>query len=210
MKKIAAIRIALSVFLSCLLIAAAPHAHSVQAARSKLPLTISFETGRYEPDPGCKRDLDDCLPKVFVPAREFKAGSKVWVKVTAVNHSRLTACSGENNFLIDVTESATGAKPGLVQHGDGMIFITATPPEFNYCIAPKQTRSNLILEVTHTYMITSPGNYTASVYVPGVGLTKAENLKHDDPYHVDFFRDAKAVKYTGKIESEAGQFVVVQ
>jgi hypothetical protein len=209
MKKIAAIHIALSISFSCILLAVASYAHRAEAARSKQPITISFETGRFEPAPDCKKDGDGCFPKVFVPAREFKAGSIIWVKATAVNHSKSTACFGQNNFQVDVMENATGAKPKLVQHGDGMMIITATPPEVNFCIAPKQTGTSLFIEATHTYLLDQPGIFTASVYVPDVGLTKAENLS-SEPFRVDFYRDAKAVKHIGKIESEKGGFVIAQ
>jgi hypothetical protein len=209
MTKIAAIRIALSISFSCLLLAIAPHAHRVEAARSKQPLTMTFETGRFEPAPDCKKNSDGCFPNVFVPAREFKAGSVIWVRAISVNHSKFTACFGQNNFLVDVTENATGAKPKLVQHGDGIIMITATPPEVNFCIAPKQTGTSLFVEVTHTYVLDLPGTYSASVYVPNVGLTTTGNLS-SDPFHLDFYRDENSVKYIGKVESNTGQFVIVQ
>jgi hypothetical protein len=205
--KIAAIRIALSFSCSCLLVTAAPQASRVEASRSKQPLSISFEAGRFEPDPSCRKGVQFC-PKVFVPAREFKAGSAIWVKATAVNYSKLTACFGQNNFLIHVFDSATGAEPKLVQH-DGIPMITATPPDVNYCIAPKQTSSELFREATAKYVLTDPGTYMASAFVPDIGLTKAENLM-SEPMNIDSYRDAKAVKHIGKIESETGQFVIVQ
>jgi hypothetical protein len=49
----------------------------------------------------------------------------------------------------------------------------------------------------------------ASAFVPDIGLTKAENLM-SEPMNIDSYRDARAVKHIGKIESETGQFVIVQ
>ena len=77
----------ISLLLVSYLAAIAQDASTVGSASSSSPLSISLETGRYDPEPGCKKEVDGCFPKLWTPERQFKVGSQVWVKITVVNHS---------------------------------------------------------------------------------------------------------------------------
>ena len=57
--------------------------------------------------------------------------------------------------------------------------------------------------------VDSPANIPEVTGVGGTQLTTTGNLG-SDPFHLDFYRDENSVKYIGKVESNTGQFVIVQ
>jgi hypothetical protein len=196
----------------CLLAVCVLGAKPASALHSKAPLAVKFEIGRYDPDPGCSKEVESCFPKVFTPRREFKSGARVWVRVTLINRSRLEACT-ETRPVAVVFDNATGAEADRVPpdpNAPPFLFTAATPPAVNFCIAPRQSDSSRILEASRTYLLSKPGPYTVRIVVPDMGFTKPQNVTDENPLRFHAFRDEKAVRHTGKIESEPGQFVVVQ
>jgi len=86
------------------------------------PLSVSVETGRLDPEPNCKKDVDGCFPKIWASTREFPLGSQIWIKITVVNHSADLIANeyfydGIPAVSVDVVEAATGLKPALTRAG---------------------------------------------------------------------------------------------
>jgi hypothetical protein len=193
---------------SCLLIVCALYPKPASAFHSKPPLAVHVETGRNDPAPGCNKDVDGCVPKVFIPQKEFKAGARVWMRVTIANRSRLQACNQAWDTF-EVRENSTGAEPEHVK-GDTIVvpMITASPPDANFCIAPHLSSSIRIIEITHTYILDKPGVYKVRVAAHNFGLTSARNLGHDNPLYLNYYRNEKAVKRIDLVQSEPVEFSI--
>jgi hypothetical protein len=184
--------------------------------RATNPLSISFETGRYEPEPGCKKEIDGCPEKVWTSTREFKLGSRIWVKVTVVNHSAQAAVLyetiGNDSFQVEVRESTTGAVPGLTQFGcahspscrEERNLRGKISGPFRYWVIPSGQSGFRICEVTREFEITDPGEYSVSVEAGAFKLTAIENIVRNG------YIDKNAAKPAGELIADGVGFVVVK
>jgi hypothetical protein len=206
-----------SLMVACLLNMAAQDAGKSNSVTPPNPISISFETGRYDIEPNCKNEAIGCLPRAWTPTREFKSGSSVWIKITVVNHSNQVAVNNFPEeyppFVIGVIENASGKAPNRTRWSCWMRPSSCPPPveklppvevhDTYWEIPPGKSQSS-ILEVTREFEITNPGEYTVSVETMGFELTTAENTTHG------MYRDRNLVKHIGAFKADEVRFVVVK
>jgi hypothetical protein len=180
------------------------------------PLSISFETGRYDPAPDCKKEIGGCISKIWTSANTFKLGSKVWIRATVVNHSDLPATMGilplpPHLLSIEVREPL-GEEPGLTHWGclirpscreqmgpqDPIQFSGPT----SLWVIPPGKSDIVIQEITCEYELKNPGEYSVSIKII-LELTEPENITPEA------LINNKAVKPA--VASAAGlKFVVIE
>lgn len=174
-----------------LLFAGQSNVGASQSGRNET-IAVSIETGRYEPEPGCEKHAEGCLPKGWTATTEFSLGSHVWLRATFINHSTLTAYEFRRpefpGFSFDVldaqsarphltkegcrqypslcTQSKDEASPGVTILGGGGVPVT---------IAPGGTTS-LIEEISKPFMLSNSGTYTVSFTGAGFVLTPKNNI----------------------------------
>lgn len=189
-----------------------------------VPFTVLIETGRLDPEPGCKKDFDGCLPKVWVSTGEFKSGSRVWLKITLLNRTDMTAIrqisSGEMLFWANVIEKTSGMNPPFTREGCRLRPSLCNLPKYDptkevskfsgpgqrWMILPGVADSR-IMEVTRLYDLTKPGDYTVSAEIDGFNITAKENITNG--YFVKYV-DKTAIKQAKEVNSDAVTFVIVQ
>lgn len=207
----------ISLLLVSYLAAIAQDASTVGSASSSSPLSISLETGRYDPEPGCKKEVDGCFPKLWTPERQFKVGSQVWVKITVVNHSDQVAVvhfpAEFSPFSIDVVESAVGRAPKRTKWGCWMKQSScppateALPPvavHGTFWEIPHGKSNYSILEITREYEITNPGEYTVSVETGGFELAAPS-----EGTHLGISREQSSAKHLGTFKTDEVRFQIV-
>jgi hypothetical protein len=147
---------------------------------SSMHVSMSVETGHYDPDPSCKKEIDGCFPKVWHPSPTFEPGSRIWLKVTLFNRSklalvsemrpeyppvRLTVRNKSTGSSAKLTRKGCQLRPGICvpQEGDtGMADIILSGLSSTWIIPPGKSESTIV-EISEEYAPNDPGIYTASV-----------------------------------------------
>ncbi len=200
--------------------ASAQGAAGTKAEDSKAQLSISIETGRYDPAPGCKKDVDGCFPKVWTSTSTFSLGTRVWIRATLVNRSGLTAYAEVYPELppvqVDLVEERTGNRPSLTRAGCRLRPNTCAPAQDDPAhgelilggphgawIMPPGTSSATMVEITGQFVLSKPGEYGITAESGVFDLTAKDNIDIDGPI------DKAATKSSNRAQSEPVHFVVV-
>jgi hypothetical protein len=215
---------AIVLLIFCPLFVAGQETASTSVGISSVPFTVSIETGRLDPEPGCKKDSDGCLPKVWVSTGEYQSGSRVWLKITLVNRTDMTAIrqlhAGELLFWANVIEKKTGSNPSLTHDGCRLRPSLCNLPDYDPTkeqskysgsgwrwMIPPGVADSRIMEVTRLYDLTNPGEYNISAEITGFYFTAKENIANS--FFVKFI-DKTAVKQGNEVNSDSIQFVIVK
>jgi len=145
----------------------------------------------------------------------------VWVKITVLNHSDLFASEYFDveipAFRVDVSESATGIKPILTLEGCQLhrdddrdrCPPIPVPKELlgigGYGKIQPHGSNSWIVEVTRTYWLVTPGEYTVSIWSDGFNLITKDNY---DVAHEGAFRDVELVKRSGELKAGGVKFII--
>ena len=181
------------------------------------PLTVSIESGRFDPNPNCKKDVQTCFYDGWTATNQFQSGTPVWLKVTVLNHSDLTASDitelGSDYFIPDVHENTTGMRPKLTSWGCRVMpsdcpthrsgSYALNPPGGYWEIPPGKSKSTFVA-VARYFVFTNPGEYTVSVRSGGFNLT----TEHDNFGLIAI--DEKTAKRSGALSSGEVKFVIVK
>jgi hypothetical protein len=202
------------------LMAQTPDSASGASAAASISGSMSIETGRYEPEPNCKKDIDGCFPKVWTASRTFKPGSRVWLRVTLVNRSgqalieethpefppvRLTVIEKSTGSAARLTRKGCQLRPGicvpdkgapgfedLVMSGLGSVWVVAAGKS-----------EGTIVEITREYAPASPGVYQVSADSQAFCLIPMAELADSTPV------DTTGLEPAGLIKSGAVDFTVI-
>lgn len=184
-------------------------------------ISISIETGRYDPAPGCKKDVDGCFPKVWTPTNTFTLGTRVWIRATLVNHSNLTAYADEYPELpsipIDLVENRTGSSPRLTSEGCRLRQNACTPAPgsptqgplilsglSDRWILPPGAPHVAIEEVTRQFVVAEAGEYSITADTGMFYWTTSDKIGPVGPVDKNF------VRMSGTAESEPVHFIVTE
>jgi hypothetical protein len=153
-----------------------------EAVQSPVPVSpvilgvlMSVETGHYDPEPSCRKEIDGCFAKVWTAAKEFKAGERVWLRVSITNRSDYALIEETRPEFpvvhIVVTDNATRSTAALTRKGcqlrpdcvprkgdPGTGDITLSGLGGAWIIPPGKSESTIV-EITHEFSLTNPGTY---------------------------------------------------